>query len=270
MDTLSPATPIAAAGASMITKCLLYPADTLKCRVQAGVAHRSAVTVSTLYRGLLPKLVLYVPYQSLYMTSYQFYRRTFADSVVAEKHPLLTTGAAGALAEMTGACIRLPMEVMKQRMQTGRYANLREALRSTVKSPLRFINGRIFVAQTILHDIPFGIIQWTAFETVSTQVERNRTAVTAGPWSHLVAGTLSGSIAALLTNPMDVVKTRVVTSPHSEGTPAIKNVIRSVHAESGFRGFFRGSLLRLLHVAPSNGVYLALFSFLNSTLANID
>ncbi|EEQ98160.1 conserved hypothetical protein [Perkinsus marinus ATCC 50983] len=191
--------------------------------------------------------------------------------MLANQHPLLITGISGALAEMTGACIRLPMEVLKQRMQTGRYENLRVALRSTIKSPLGFINGRVFVAQTILHDIPFGIIQWTAFETITHRVETKRSNDgSTGPWVHLAAGTLSGSIAAVLTNPMDVVKTRVVTTPMSEGTPAISSVIRSIHAEGGARGFLRGSLLRLLHVAPSNGVYLALFSFLNSTLANIE
>lgn len=135
------------------------------------------------------------------------------------------------------AClIRVPVELAKQRRQA--LAN-RSALEILVKEYRRngLFNG-IYkgFGTTILREIPFSFIQFPLWEyfklnwTGFTGTELNSASVA-------VCGALAGGIAAAITTPLDVVKTRVMLSEESlQNQPNILAIAKSIFREKGVGG----------------------------------
>jgi len=128
---------IAGATAKAFTKLALYPLDTWKSRRQAAstLNLRGLWSVAGVYRGVVPKIALYTPYQAVYMATYTRAR----DILVAEGSPVygsnLAFVCAGVSAEIAGSLVRLPMEVWKLRLQLGVYRSTRHALQDFFRSP---------------------------------------------------------------------------------------------------------------------------------------
>ena len=240
-------TAICAAVSSTITKTVLFPMDTIKARIQFG---GTIGGYNNLFRGLVPKILLYAPYQSVYMTTYTVAR----DKLVPIFPGSMGFGLAGICAELAGSVIRVPMETVKQRMQTGSIENLKSLKSSNVSI---FFNRRNFAAQTLVHDIPFGIVHWMVYEKFKR--ENN---VSAG-----TAGAVAGTITAIATIPCDVIKTRMITRGHNEESyKTIGSAIRAMMQEGGAGVWVRGWLPRVLHIAPSSALYMIIFDTLYKTI----
>ncbi|CAD6983429.1 unnamed protein product, partial [Tilletia controversa] len=105
------------------------------------------------------------------------------------------------------------------------------------------------------------------------------------------SGSISGSAAALLTQPFDVIKTRLQTearvggrsseSPSASGTTSsIRTsrasaqsrstfvVAREIFAKEGSAGLFKGLSPRIAKVAPACGVMIASFEVVGRALAS--
>lgn len=63
----------------------------------------------------------------------------------------------------------------------------------------------------------------------------------------------AASVSAVLTNCIDVVKTRLQVSSSEYGQrPTIRSVVRKLWEEEGIRALGKGGLARVMHVAPSS------------------
>ena len=219
--------------------------DTLKARIQYG----GLINGRNLFRGLIPKIALYAPYQSVYMTTYTVAR----DHLVPILPGSFGFAASGICAELAGSVIRVPMETIKQRMQTGSITGMRSLLTVNLIS---FYHSRNFIAQTFVHDIPFGIVHWTVYEKLKRQENL----------SPGVAGALAGTVTSIVTIPCDVIKTRMITRGHTEDNyRTIRSTVRTMRAE-GSRVWTRGWLPRVLHIAPSSALYMIIFDTLYKTI----
>lgn len=244
-------TAIAGAASSVITKTLLFPADTLKCRLQSGVSFK-VFTPKGMLNGLLPKLILYSPYQAIYMSVYTQTRDKLHSGSTNEGVQLWKFAAAGVVAELAGAGVRVPMEAIKQRMQTGNIASHRELWASITVNPLQFFRIRNFVAQTLVHDIPCGTVHWISYEYLKRSSN--------GHLSAPAAGALAGATTAIITNPFDVVKTKMIT--RSDEYKTVSTTVESIMASHGTRGFFKGMVPRILHIAPNSALYMWIFDLM--------
>lgn len=67
----------------------------------------------------------------------------------------------------------------------------------------------------------------------------------------------SGSFAALVTTPIDAIKTRLMLSAADEGgSSSVHGMFARVYRESGVRGLMRGALLRTAWTGLGLGLYL--------------
>jgi len=155
---------------------------------------------------------------------------------------------AGCAAGFTQVVATCPMEVLKQREMCGE-----EAL-----SPLELGLGGLFkgAGATWLREIPFSGIYFAGVAYFSGQCEGMgmNDAV-----STLVAGLLAGSVAALLTTPADVVKTKVQCGADGE---TVGGVARRILREEGPGGFLAGVEARVSKVGPSMMINLAVYESL--------
>ena len=77
------------------------------------------------------------------------------------------------------------------------------------------------------------------------------------PFLGALCGALAGAVATLATNPMDVLKTRIMTGGASSGR--LLAAASSMLSAEGPGAFFAGLLPRLLHKTPAAGLFWLLF-----------
>lgn len=110
-------------------------------------------------------------------------------------------------------------------------------------------------------NLPFTALQYPMFEASKAWLLRGRErdgVVTTIQYSGLAAGG-SGAIAATVTTPVDVVKTRIMLSAGKGGSSSIPKVVREVLREEGWRGFWRGGALRAVWTCVGMGLYLGVY-----------
>jgi solute carrier family 25 S-adenosylmethionine transporter 26 len=135
----------------------LYPLDTIKTRLQAtiGSAVMPPLKFSSYfyYSGLSSTMLGSAPSAALFFITYESAKRYAPDS-----HML-----AASIAEVSACTIRVPTELIKQRMQTHQYTSLSNAFKSISArdGPLGFYRGYFI---TIFRDLPFAAIQFPLYE----------------------------------------------------------------------------------------------------------
>ena len=294
----------AAALSTLVTKSLLHPIDTMKCRAQACPAahyygkgflqyYKGHWTLGHLYGGLPIKLAVYIPYQSIYMTSYDLSRSRFNSLWGGGSAPDATwvsrTGvalSAAVVAEGATAVVRVPMEAVKIRIQSTAASNTQFAVSQLWRHGFRNVS-RLFVPQTLCSDLPYSCIQWITYENVKPRLkeyldgrfggdqqhqkqENSRMYAAAKLGSSFAVGGCSGFMASALTIPLDVIKTRVIimssTAQYEGSVPGFVDTGRSMVRTEGLRSLYRGGQWRVLWIASNTAVYFCIFERLKEII----
>ena len=176
----------------------------------------------------------------------------------------IASGAAVAVATMAHDVIMTPMDVCKQRLQLGYHRN---SVIDCACAIMRAEGPRAFMISypvTLGMNVPYALVMGTSNELLRRRINPT------GEHSlstYLLAGAGAGSLAAAVTNPLDVIKTRlqtqrcqtqpaaaVGTCPTPIRRLAYTGVLQTCAAiwrEDGVRGFARGAQARVLVHAPS-------------------
>ena len=78
-------------------------------------------------------------------------------------------------------------------------------------------------------------------------------------------GALSGILASYLTNPLDVIKTRLMIDTH-ETPKTMFNTSQDIYRQQGVAGFFKGSVVRMVYMASASIMFFCLFEPLKREL----
>lgn len=117
---------VAGAAAGVVVESALYPIDTIKTRLQA-VRDGGKIVWRGLYSGLAGNLAGVFPASALFVGVYeltkQILEKSFPDNLSA-----LAQLMAGAVGGAASSIVRVPTEVIKQRMQTGQFASAPDAV----------------------------------------------------------------------------------------------------------------------------------------------
>ncbi|XP_018618448.1 mitochondrial glutathione transporter SLC25A40 isoform X1 [Scleropages formosus] len=222
----------------------------------------------SLWSGLPPTLVMAVPATVIYFTCYDQLCAALRANVggLSEQAPLL----AGAIARLGSATVISPLELIRTKMQAQKqsYGQLSECVRSAVHNEgwLSLWRG---LGPTLLRDVPFSALYWYNYEWGKRWLS---TRCNWGESSFLVTftvGALSGSVAAVLTLPFDVVKTRrqvelgelqIMNLP-AKVSPTTYHVMKRIVTENGVKGLFAGFLPRLIKVAPACAIMISTYEY---------
>ncbi|KAH6890550.1 mitochondrial carrier domain-containing protein [Thelonectria olida] len=294
----------AGAIAAFTVDLLVYPLDTLKTRYQSQDYVKTYVSSSTqkvpvlrgLYQGVGSVILATLPAAGLFFSTYEYAKRVIGTTGLPA--PLMHSSAS-ALAELASCLVLAPAEVIKQNAQMIRTEKGRpgeKASPSTSVRAFRQLGGagasrRLFTGYSALvaRNLPFTALQFPIFEHVRARVWEYRDRRGAADGSSagrgistrnlletgLVTGCSAGgagAVAAFITTPSDVVKTRMMLSAGSQeqnqvsaemqGKQANKRawaVAREVYVERGAWGFFRGAALRSGWTMLGSGLYLGTY-----------
>mmetsp|Transcript_22140 Transcript_22140/g.50674 ORF Transcript_22140/g.50674 Transcript_22140/m.50674 type:complete len:138 (+) Transcript_22140:100-513(+) len=116
-------------------------------------------------------------------------------------------------------------------------------------------------------DIPYAIFTLVTYEYIKQKwVRPNELKEGASSaWRNMVTGATAGGIGSFLTNPMDVVKTRLQTSPEIYGRGVLQCAMTTLQ-EEGPAAFLKGMRPRLMHKIPANAVFFLWYEFFRRVL----
>ena len=166
--------------------------------------------------------------------------------------------ASAGSADIFACAVRNPLEVLKQQMQAG----LHENTLATVKHIFREEGIRGFFAgylATVARDIPFDMMQFAIYEGTRSFILESQD----GPLSSMEncgCGCTAGTVAAGITTPIDVVKTRMMTQGASaDRIESITKGLYRIGGEEGLQGLWRGVAARCLYNGLGGMVMFGMF-----------
>jgi len=231
--------------------------------------------------------------------------------------PVIHALASGS-AELASCIVLTPAEVVKQNAQVLRESQPGHRGESTSLKALRMVwrsDGQVLsrmrtgYTALIARNLPFTALNFPMFEFLRGRLWRQRDRRKHDPGESLhsrsgpisagrlqatsgtnaaalievgavtgAAAAMSGVVAAFLTTPTDVVKTRMMLmsdgdaraignqTPSRTGQTNGLNVAKAIFQEAGIRGLFRGAALRVAWTALGSGLYLGSYEMAKSLL----
>lgn len=211
-----------------------------------GMLYTASAVVRTdqvkgLWRGLVPSLSRTVPGVGMYFCCLQWLKNTFMRKEAKAWQSILL----GASARSLSGIATLPATVVKTRFESGQfqYRSVVHALSSIWKTEgsKGLYSG---LAATIVRDAPFSGLYLMFFSEAKKAVKAGLGANELNPGQTFVCGVIGGILASVVTQPADVVKTRVQLYPlmYNGNADAAMSIIKS----DGMAGMFRGTVPRTL------------------------
>ncbi|KAK1915326.1 hypothetical protein P3342_003134 [Pyrenophora teres f. teres] len=238
---------IAGAIAAFTVDLLVYPLDTIKTRIQSPNYARVYTNTQTgkvdpklfrgVYQGIGSVIVATLPSSGAFFTTYEHTKSLFTRWNTTATSPngvlpiAFVHASASSLAELVSCAILTPAEVIKQNAQmlpspspssssSSSQPSPTNATLSTLskfrENPLALWRGYAALAG---RNLPFTAMQFPLFERLKQGIKEYRedrgltrgTIVESGCITAVSAG-LAGAVAAVITTPVDVVKTRIMLS----------------------------------------------------------
>jgi solute carrier family 25 protein 39/40 len=182
--------------------------------------------------------------------------------------PAATPLISGILARTCITSLTSPLELLRTNLQSTplspdnphTLASVMSNIRSLVRSQgaLSLWRG---LGPTLWRDVPFSGLYWAGYETFKSMFERRGHR---GAQVAFISGSISGTTAALLTSPFDVLKTRrqalLMTATGSRGrsTSSLSVLARIIRTE-GVPTLFAGLTPRMAKIAPACGIMIACY-----------
>ncbi|MCJ1473334.1 hypothetical protein MMC13_001985 [Lambiella insularis] len=275
--------------------------------------------LSSLWRGLSPTLVMAIPANVIYFTGYDSLRTSSRSPIKTYVSDAYAPLIAGSIARVAAATVISPIEMFRTRMQatsgTGVFRNTLLGLQDMVKAQ-GYTSLWRGLTLTMWRDVPFSGIYWWGYEATRNALtdvrdrrrgrtldpHRSRTRLRSRSRSNenhtstfvdsFAAGAVSGAIAAIVTTPFDVGKTRQQVLKHAEDCAASSSSSPRSHKGAGtglrpedrsmprflyhiFRtegtaGLFRGWAARCLKVAPACAIMISSYEIGKKMARNVN
>ncbi|KXX75000.1 putative mitochondrial carrier protein PET8 [Madurella mycetomatis] len=204
---------------------------------------------------------------------------------------------AASLGEIAACAVRVPTEVVKQRAQAGQHggsslSSLLHILRQRPAAGLAGVWCELYRGWgiTVMREVPFTVLQFPLWEALKAWGRERRARTGRGlfgdthvhlassssssPKDHLgvgggglsevsaaesgLYGSIAGGLAAAVTTPLDVLKTRVMLSSQRE---SMVRIATSILQEHGVRPFFAGIGPRVMWISIGGAIFLGSYQW---------
>ncbi|KAG8164431.1 hypothetical protein KVR01_006349 [Diaporthe batatas] len=291
----SPANPpfthaLLAGGAAGTTVDLaLFPLDTLKTRLQSSEGFFASGGFRGIYRGVGSAALGSAPGAAFFFCTYEATKSALAEARRAGGGGGGGGGAvdhmlAASLGEVAACAVRVPTEVVKQRAQAGQHggsslSSLRAILARRAEVGLPGVWRELYRGWgiTILREVPFTVIQFPLWEAMKSYSRARKSQGGAGGGGaagttstadvsaaeSALYGSVSGGVAAAVTTPLDVLKTRVMLSTERQ---RVWDIVTGILRQHGVRPFFAGIGPRVMWISIGGAVFLGSYQWVINSL----
>jgi solute carrier family 25 S-adenosylmethionine transporter 26 len=252
---------LAGAASGLVVDAALFPLDTLKTRSQ--LAKRTSTTRAALYRGFWSAVAGSAPSAALFFVSYDVCRRQCSS---LQLNPMLSSGVAAVAGEAASCLVRVPVDNVKIKLQAGVFSSTRAAVSRVVADKGLYVG----YMGTLVREIPFAAVQLPLFEWLKGTMARRVLGTEDTSrlrYPHFAAcGAVAGGVAAALTTPVDVVRTRMMARGSSDWSTTLVEV-RGLRA-AGPEAFFAGVVPRTLWMSLGGAIFLGVYETTRKALAD--
>jgi len=274
----------AGALAGITEHAVMFPVDSIKTRMQVfatspaavytGIGNAFARISSTegmraLWRGVSSVILGAGPAHAVHFGMYEAVKDLAGGN--EQGNQWLATSLAGASATIASDALMNPFDVIKQRMQVHKseFRSVFTCARVVYRNE-GITAFYVSYPTTLTMTIPFTAVQFTVYEQLKKLMNPSGEY---SPVAHMIAGGLSGGVAAGVTTPLDVAKTILQTRGTSHDKE-IRNVrgmadaFRIIWQRDGMKGFARGLSPRVLTFMPSNALCWLSYEFFKAAIRN--
>ncbi|KAH8850538.1 Mitochondrial thiamine pyrophosphate carrier [Schistosoma japonicum] len=193
---------------------------------------------------------------------------------------------AGSVSGFVARAVVQPLDVIKIRFQlqmepieisrTSKYQGLIQAVRciSKEEGTIAFWKGHV-PAQ--IQSMAFTSVQFLSFEVILSWLHENNSLlisdnkilglpITYKPVGNFLCGCGAGFVAAVMTQPLDVLRTRFIAQGEPKTYGSMSHAAACIISREGARGFFRGIVPSLLLIAPQTGIQFAIYHSVNQMI----
>ncbi|CAG8547812.1 5290_t:CDS:2, partial [Paraglomus occultum] len=246
----------------------LYPLDTIKTRLQSRTGFYAAGGFRGIYSGLGAVIIGSAPSAAVFFFTYERFKKLLTERSSNAYPPPLVHMASASAGEIAACIIRVPTEVIKQRMQVYHLSSSFAAASFTLKEHgiLGLYRG---YWSTVAREIPFTCLQFPLYEFLKHTVARKSNRARVEPWEAAICGSIAGGTAAGITTPLDVVKTRLMLSTKYHmvhNYSGIVSTFRRIVEEEGIRALFSGVGPRVLWISIGGSIFLGVYEKVSKTL----
>ena len=259
---------LSGAAAGLSVDFILFPVDTLKTRLQSRSGFFAAGGFRQLYSGIGSVVIGSMPGAAVFFAGYEATRHATRQEKSTKTVQAASDILAASLGEVLACMVRVPVEVVKQRAQINTGISSFAVFRHCLENEGWMGLYRGFKS-TIMREIPFSVIQFPLWEffksSLSNHQESDLSSLQSGG-----CGFVSGGVAAAVTTPLDVVKTRIMLASKHEHTAKGKiiSVLLEVSRNEGATALFSGMVPRVITVSVGGFIFLGMYDFTKSLLTS--
>ena len=249
----------------------LFPLDTLKTRLQSEAGLLKSGGFSRLWYGIGPVAIGSAPSAAIFFLAYESGKSRIFPHVT--DNLVLNHALSATFGEVTSLIVRVPVEIIKQRMQVSAAGSksldiFKAILRN--EGPKGLLRG---YTTTVLREVPFSLIEMPLWEWLKQTWAQKSNVEKVTPVQSAACGALAGALSAAVTTPLDVAKTRIMLA--EPGSPlALKQsaslALEIVFKERGFKGLFAGILPRITWTSIGGALFLGIYDYVVSKLHMTD
>lgn len=206
-----------------------------------------------LYAGLLGNLAGVIPASAIFMGIYEPAKQTLEKKLPKDRQFLGALGG-GAAAGFAASFVRVPTEVIKQRMQTGEFAGPIKAVTSVALNE----GFRGFFAgygSFLLRDLPFDALEFVLYEQIKKGYQARLKNRKIKAYETSAIGAAAGAVTGVATTPLDVVKTRLMTQGRKRTYKGVIDCFQKVIEQEGSSALFKGWEPRVLWIGLGGCVF---------------
>uniref|UniRef100_A0A914LEQ0 Uncharacterized protein n=1 Tax=Meloidogyne incognita TaxID=6306 RepID=A0A914LEQ0_MELIC len=255
---------IAGAAAGLAVDLSLYPLDTIKTRMQSKVGFKASGGFGNIYKGIPAVALGSAPGSALFFISYSSCKEFFNTKMAVKQTPL-TDAVSASIGEIFACIARVPTEIIKQRAQTNPQKRPLQIFGELLKEgegrrkKFKFLAIYKGYFSTLFREIPFSFIEFPLWEFLK-QKRRKLTNKECSPLESAACGSIAGLIAAGITTPLDVLKTRVMLDRGSQNRQLLPLAVEIFKNEGIFR-LYSGVLPRSLWMGIGGFIFFFSYEF---------
>ncbi|KIJ64667.1 hypothetical protein HYDPIDRAFT_28598 [Hydnomerulius pinastri MD-312] len=254
---------IAGGAAGTAVDLLFFPIDTVKTRLQSAQGFAKAGGFRGIYKGVGSVVVGSAPGAAIFFSTYEMMKQTLP--LHGQLAPLNHMISAS-VGEVAACLVRVPTEVIKTRTQTSSYGPSATSSLSAAKLVLKYDGIKGFYrgfGTTIMREIPFTSLQFPLYELLKLRLSLALGSRPLRAPEAAACGSIAGGVAAALTTPLDVLKTRVMLDMRDPSSqfPSLLTRFRQIYTTEGPRALFAGVVPRTLWISAGGAVFLGVYEW---------